>query len=175
MIALLLLLSPLAAAAELDREAILRLGVARDTEAVHALLAIAESKPDGDDAGHAARLSLARLGERKYLDEILAGLSSKKPARRLRSLRSLGFVGERSTVARVVPLLSEGGETAKVAAETLGEILPAVETQLLLIEPENADRVGQWKRWWRTARKRDPAEWGALPAPPPEAPKPWGP
>ena len=153
-------------------ESVLRLGVAGDTEAIHILEPLAEERPDSDQTGHAARLALARLGVKRYKTELVKNLSRKKPAAaRLRALRALGYVGDRATVRLIAPLLSEKGEVANTAVEALGDILPQVQTRLLLSEPLNPDRAGQWRRWWSDFKDAAPMEYdqpspGLVPAPP---------
>jgi HEAT repeat protein len=153
----------LAAAADPSPEAILRLGVARDTESIPILEPLAEERPDSDQAGHAARLALARLGETRYEKELLKGLSKRKPpAQRLRSLRALGYVADRAAIKKIAPLLKEKGEVANTAAEALGDILPVVQTRLLLSEPLNSDRAGQWQRWWNDFKDASPLEYDQM-------------
>ena len=148
------------AAADGDANAALRLGVQRDTEAIPMLRDFAESRPDTDNMGHAARLALARLGDGGWEKDLLKGLSKKKPqAARLRAIRALGYVGDRETVKRLVPLLSEKGEISNTAVEALGDILPSVQTRLLLSEPNNPNRAGQWQRWWNDSRSLPPQSW----------------
>lgn len=148
------------AAADGDANAALRLGVQRDTEAIPMLRDFAESRPDSDGMGHAARLALARLGDAGWEKDLLKNLGKKKPQQtRLRAIRALGYVGDRETVKHLVPLLSEKGEVSNTAVEALGDILPSVQTRLLLSEPNNPNRAGQWQRWWNDSRKLPPQSW----------------
>jgi HEAT repeat protein len=148
------------AAADGDVNAALRLGVQRDTEAIPMLRDFAESRPDSDNMGHAARLALAKLGDGGWEKALIKGLAKKKPlASRLRAIRALGYVGDRETVKHLIPLLSETGEVSNTAVEALGDILPSVQTRLLLSEPNNPNRAGQWQRWWNDSRLLPPQAW----------------
>lgn len=148
------------AAADGDANAALRLGVQKDTEAIPMLRDFAEGRPDTDNLGHAARLALARLGDGGWEKDLIKGLAKKKPLpSRLRAIRALGYVGDRETVKHLIPLLSEKGEVSNTAVEALGDILPAVQTRLLLSEPNNPNRAGQWQRWWNDSRTLPPQSW----------------
>jgi HEAT repeat protein len=104
-----------------------------------------------------ARISLARLGEKQYLDEFIVGLSSSNLDWRANCIEILGRIGDKRAVPYLIPILDDNrmqhaGQSisyANAAVGSLIDILPDVEKKLAQQHVLKADiSPNDWKEWW---------------------------
>lgn len=117
-------------------------------------------------AKDAARMALARMGERKYLRELVDELKSSDERKRVEAARALGYVGDRRTVKYVAALLSESGgpkgtphepapSYAQLACYALEEILPDAHEAIRRRNPgKRFFLVDEWRAWWKENAKQ---------------------
>jgi HEAT repeat protein len=109
-----------------------------------------------------ARIALAKMGEKRYLNDIIAGLSSPNPDRRAKCIGYLGRIGDKGAVKSLIPILDDNNSPPKkrhghvrnptfamMAADSLRLILPDAEKQFLADSNGNGYvPIKAWKAWW---------------------------
>lgn len=105
------------------------------------------------------RQALARLGEKKYFDEIVSELESKDYSVRVNAIRNLGYIGSKAAVKKISEFLyNQENPQAKahdvilspyrfIAATSLQKIVenpPVKKWDALYTE----DDVQLWREWW---------------------------
>jgi len=112
-----------------------------------------------------AKKAAARLGEKKYFDYFVAGLSSKDDEYRLDCIETLKYIGDRAAIKHLIPLLEDSripvGKEGRIldgsppfsgyAALALAEFIPKGEVPPALKGFYEADK---WrpaiKQWWKS-------------------------
>jgi hypothetical protein len=107
------------------------------------------------------RQSLAKLGEKKYLNEIMAELESESYNTCVNAIRELGYIGNKEAIRKIAEFLfntenpksgSPGVEYTPyrfIAAETMQKIIsnPPVRKKVAGLYSE--EDIQLWRNWWQ--------------------------
>ena len=158
-----------------DQKAILDLGLLGDKSVIpylQEIIAQASHKNFGGEASN-AQMALAKLGEKKQLDEILSELYSDDPAIQDDAIKKLTYVGGKDSIRTLAKLLDDTkwrqmkgfdpnqrgphGEIPQgrvlypprslLAMKALAQIVPNPPASST-IEPTEED-LPKWREWWK--------------------------
>lgn len=187
----------LAAAANGNHDAIRELGFRGDPAAIPTLREIAEASETADIRSKSnphvkgwegisekrrkwkldlvsleSRIALARLGDNESLDIFIRGLSSKDGAEVVRSISSLGEIGNKSVTKHLIKFLHSrdpnvhalskraiskvgGVSISDYSRQALASIWPAVDERIYeQAKATNADPYELWLKWWDDEGKK---------------------
>lgn len=112
-------------------------------------------------ASQAAKMALAKLGDEVAFNEFVVGLSTSNPDYRSDCILALGYIGNKSAVKDLGPILLEkGGPPVRskddwptpystLAEMSLGNILPNVLSDIQKKNPTKRIHFhDEWKSWW---------------------------
>lgn len=105
--------------------------------------------------GIEARIGLARLGDDRYLQEFISGLSSPDRNRRIACVKALGEIQDLRAVRHLMPLLDEKTVRDGMTYEGFPGVYEALDFILATPAHEIFDHPGvayhpgvEWKKWW---------------------------
>ncbi len=106
------------------------------------------------------RQALAKLGEKKYFDEIVTELESNNHNIRVNAIRNLGYIGNKEAIKKIAEFLfneenpiSESRDIKHIpcryiAVETLSELIsnPPMKKKVAGLYTEEDIKI--WRKWW---------------------------
>lgn len=150
-------------------KAALELGRSGDISVIPTLKAYAElNEPQNQGVAEAARLALAKLGERKYFEEVLSEFKQDVDVRKkAEAVKKLGYIGTKECIKDlaeyidtplVIPPLGDSKThisvpLKQIILETLGETVPNPPVKKKAGFFNNED-VAKWKKWWQENKSK---------------------
>jgi HEAT repeat protein len=108
-----------------------------------------------------AKIALARMGDDKYFDEFIVGISSTNPEWRRQCIVTLGEIQDKRAVKFLIPLLDDQsappGPRGEISTPYNFAATAALQTILPDVDHEFRNKYGRdgtyfvdgWKEWWK--------------------------